>query len=137
MIITQFDFIIQVPKMDKIEKILENLINLLEKENKLLINAINDDKAPEEIMKIVEEKQSLLSELANFEVKDFENLSQTLKEKIKINKIKELTAINQTIASYNLNLIEEIFQAVFQSAATYSSEGESKKSSGILLNKKI
>jgi hypothetical protein len=70
MIITQFDFIIQVPKMDKIEKILENLINLLEKENKLLINAINDDKAPEEIMKIVEEKQSLLSELANFEVKD-------------------------------------------------------------------
>jgi precorrin-6B methylase 2 len=45
-----------VPKMDKIEKILENLINLLEKENKLLINAINNDKAPEEIMKIVEEK---------------------------------------------------------------------------------
>jgi hypothetical protein len=135
MIITQFDFIIQVPKMDKIEKILENLINLLEKENKLLINAINDDKAPEEIMKIVEEKQSLLSELANFEVKDFENLSPTLKEKI--NKIKELTAINQTIASSNLNLIEEIFQAVFQSATTYSLEGESKKSSGVLLNKKI
>jgi len=121
--------------MDKIEKILENLINLLEKENKLLINAINDDKAPEEIMKIVEEKQSLLSELANFEVKDFENLPKTLKEKI--NKIKELTAINQTIASSNLNLIEEIFQAVFQSATTYSLEGESKKSSGNLLNKKI
>jgi flagellar biosynthesis/type III secretory pathway chaperone len=135
MIITQFDFIKQVPKMDKIEKILENLINLLEKENKLLINAINDDKAPEEIMKIVEEKQSLLSALANFEVKDFENLPRTLKEKI--NKIKELTAINQTIASSNLNLIEEIFQAVFQSATTYSSEGESKKSSGSLLNKKI
>jgi len=117
--------------MDKIEKILKNLINLLEKENKLLINAINDDKAPEEIMKIVEEKQSLLSELANFEAKDFKNLPQTLKEKI--NKIKELTAINKTIVSSNLNLIEEIFQAIFQSATTYSSEGESKKFSGNLL----
>jgi len=97
--------------MDKIEKILENLINLLEKEDKLLINAINDDKAPEEMMKIVEKRQSLPSDLAKFEVKDFENLSQTLKEEI--NKIKELTSINQTIASSNLNLIEEIFSTCF------------------------
>lgn len=121
--------------MEVIDEILEKLINLLEREKILLINALNDNKASEEILSIVEEKQSLLSKLASYKEEDFKNLNENIKEKL--NYIKELLTVNQTIASSNLNLIEEIFEAIFQPSSTYSTEGESKKTAGSLLNKKI
>lgn len=116
------------------EKLLDKLIELLEEEKNLIINAINSSEATEKLNKLIEEKKEILLKISQLDEKSI-NINEKIKEKVE--KIKLLLKTNEMLALSNLNFIEEIFESVFSSHSTYGSEGEVKKIQGNIINKKI
>ncbi|WP_200763839.1 hypothetical protein [Nitrosophilus alvini] len=119
--------------MKNLESILDKLIELLELENRYLIKTVSDSTLSEELLKTVEEKQKLLSELAAFEKNEIEPYME------KIEKIDELSKRNMSLAQSNLNYIEELFESIFEENSTkqYTKEGEIHSKKEGLFNKKI
>ncbi len=116
------------------EELLDKLIELLEKEKNLIVNAINSSETTEELNKLLEEKKEVLLKMSQLDEKSI-NIDENIKEKIE--KVKLLSKTNEILALSNLNFIEEIFESVFSSHSTYGSEGEVKKIQGNIINKKI
>ena len=116
-----------------IKNLLDKLIDLLEKENRLLIKTINDTKYSQELIKVLEEKQKALFEISRLEEKDL------LPFKEELNKIKSLTDRNMQLAQNNLEFIEEVFEAIFEeeSPKQYTKDGEIQTKKEGLFNKKI
>ena len=113
-----------------VEKLLLELKNKLEEEKKELLKL--DD--PERLLKIIDEKKEVLAKLAEFDKEDFKNYIDLIEE------IERLSKRNLSLALNNMNLIDEIFEAIFEQETVkqYSPYGEqvSQPKSGIL-NKKI
>jgi len=120
--------------MEKIVKnLLDKLIDLLEKENFLLIKTINDIKYSQDLIKILEEKQKTLFEISRLNEKDLLPFKEDLE------KIKNLTDKNLKLAQNNLEFIEEVFEAIFEeeSPKQYTKSGEIQTKKEGLFNKKI
>ncbi len=116
------------------DKLLDTLIELLEKEKNLIIKAINSTESTDELNKLIEEKKDILLKISQLDEKNI-NIDETIKEKIE--KIRLLSKTNEVLALSNLNFVEEIFESVFSSFSTYGNEGEIKKIEGNIINKKI
>ena len=117
--------------MARIEKLLDTLINLLEKEKELIILSVKNPELSSELEKTIEEKRNVLSKLANFSPEDFKGSEE------KLLKIKDLSNINLHIAVSNAQFIEEIFSAIFDEPQKYDQSGTVKQSQKGLFNKKI
>ena len=113
----------------RLKELLAKFKEKLEEENKLLKNPTN----PEDIEKIVEEKRLLLADIAEFNKEDFEGLEDFLKE------IDALTKKNMFLATNQMQLIEEIFEALLgeENVKQYTPYGEVESKQGGFLNKKI
>ncbi|WP_281951134.1 hypothetical protein [Nitrosophilus kaiyonis] len=118
---------------NEIQNILDNIINLLEEEKKLLIISLKDSKFSEDLKNIISKKQENLSKLASFEEKDILNFEKELK------KIKMLNKENMNLAENNLKFIEDVFEAIFEKEETkqYTQNGEIKSKKEGLFNKKV
>lgn len=111
--------------------LLNDLKDLLIMEKECIVKAINDSKATQKLNEIVEKKQEILTKLAKFNVEDFENYKEIIKE------IQILSENNMFLAQSNLKFIESVFESIFEETSTYSSEGEVKKQPSSILNKKV
>jgi len=112
-----------------LKQLLEKLKKLLEKEYKLLIRGVVEEKGAEEILKIEEEKVELLSRLSQFKKEEFQNFVDDVKEIEKLNDQVGKLLLN------NLNFIESIFEELFpEKDTTY---GKQNKNFLSILNKKV
>ena len=114
----------------EIQELFEKLKELLFIEKDLIIKAINDSQAVDQLNKIVEEKRKILFKLANYNPEDFKGFEEIIKE------IQEISKNNMVLTQANLKFIESVFDSIFENAATYSTEGEIKKQSSSIINKK-
>lgn len=111
--------------------LLNDLKDLLIMEKEYIVKAINDGTATQKLNEIVEKKQEVLTNLAKFNVEDFKNYKEIIKE------IQILSENNMFLAQSNLKFIESVFESIFEETSTYSSEGEVKKQPSSILNKKV
>ena len=119
--------------MDNILTLLNNLVEELEKEQKLLVITMKDWKYSQELLETVERKKQILDNLSKEEIKDITPYKELLE------KIKTLSEENFQIGYGNIRFIEELFDSIFvESPKQYTSNGTtvSTEKKG-LFNKKI
>jgi hypothetical protein len=116
---------------NNVYELLQKLKDLLVLEKEYIIKAINDPNITEEINKVVLQKQSILSQIATFNPKDFEEFKDLIIQ------IQQLSRNNMILAESNLKFIESIFDSIFEESSTYSLEGQIKKQPSSILNKKV
>ena len=116
-----------------IEKLLDNLIDKLEEENRLILECLKDKSCAEKLLNIVEEKEKIIKEISTYPKEDI------LKFEEKLVRIKHLSEENLALSMTNLQFIEDIFEAIFndEETKTYSIEGSFSKEPKSLINKKI
>ncbi len=119
--------------MDNIHKLLNDLIEELKKEQKLLVITIKDPKYSQELLDTVERKKQILERLSKEEISNPEKYKELLEE------IKTLSEENFQIGYGNIRFIEDLFDSIFvESPKQYTSNGTtiSSEKKG-LFNKKI
>ena len=117
--------------MENIEYLLNQLLEKLEKEKELLIKTVTDSKYVDELMKVVEEKREILSQLSKFKAEDFTGLED------KLEKIRYQSKVNLNLAANNAQFIDEIFDAIFEEPEKYDKTGSTIKERHGFINKKI
>ncbi|WP_029521985.1 hypothetical protein [Persephonella sp. KM09-Lau-8] len=118
--------------MEKIGNLLDQLIEKLEEEKNLLIESIKDSSVSEKLMKVVEEKRGILSELSQFSAEELEPFQD------KLETIQSMSKINLNIAANNAQFIEELFNMIFDEPQKYDQTGSIKgKQQKGFINKKI
>lgn len=115
----------------KLESLLDQLVDKLNTEKKLLVQSIKDTKYSKELEQVVEEKRRILSQIAQFSKEDFNGLEDKLLE------IKRLSDINLNLAVNNIQFIDEIFSTIFDQPQKYNQKGSVEKPQKGLFNKKI
>ncbi|WP_029521058.1 hypothetical protein [Persephonella sp. IF05-L8] len=118
--------------MKKVENLLDRLIDKLKEEKNLLIESITDSSVSEKLMKVIEEKREILSELSQFSVEDLEQFQD------KVETIQSMSRLNLNIAANNAQFIEELFDIIFDEPQKYDQSGSitGKQQKGFI-NKKI
>lgn len=118
--------------MKDIEKLLEHFLELLKDENRLLIESIKSKEASDELLKVIEEKEMVLTKILSLDKKDVEPYKNLLIE------IEELTNRNKLLANNNIEFINEIFESIFEKNSTkqYTKDGSLEKPRETILNKK-
>ncbi|MDM7272884.1 hypothetical protein [Sulfurihydrogenibium azorense] len=114
----------------EIQDLFERLKDLLLVEKDLIVKAINDSQAVDQLNKVVEEKREVLLKLANYNPEDFKGFENMVRE------IQDLSKSNMILSQANLKFIESVFDSIFENASTYSTEGQIKKQSSSIINKK-
>lgn len=119
--------------MEKAKKLLEKFLDLLEKENTLLIESIKSKEASNTLLETIEEKEITLTKILKLEKKDVEPYKELLF------KIDDLTQRNKLLASNNLEFINDIFEAIYEKNSTtqYTKDGNIEKKRETILNKKV
>lgn len=117
--------------MEDLDKILDKLEELLRKEKEVILSSMRDQNAAEELLKITEEKEDLLSRLSLF------TREQALERREKIEKVDYMLQMNRELILQNIKFIEDIFEAIFETTKTYSPSGCTKPSPEGLINKKV
>jgi len=103
--------------VEKAEKLLLSLKELLEKEKKLLLSGIKGEDA-DRIVKLEERKLELLSELSKLSREDFSGLEDLVREIDRLNSQLKALIIN------NLEIMESIMEELFP-RVTYGRNGGS------------
>ena len=113
-----------------IKELLLELKNKLEEEKEELLKLDN----PQRLFKVIEEKKDILKKISEYEKENFKEHIDLIEE------IEKLSKRNLSLALNNMNIMDEIFSAIFgeETVKQYSPYGEqiSQPKSGIL-NKKI
>ena len=110
------------------EALLKQFIELLEEENRLLVEVLKDSSLSERLEQVVAQKERILNELESSKEK-----LQGYKEYLET--IDNLSKRNQELASNNIAFIEELFQALFEEDTTqYGDDGTTKTPKTNLLN---
>jgi len=117
--------------MTTVKNLLGQLRDKLLEEKEILISTVRDYEESEKLLKVVEEKRKILSQLAQFNKSDFEGLEEELWE------IKQLGEANLNLAITNAQFIEEIFSAIFEEPQKYDQSGTVKQEQKGLFQKKI
>ncbi|WP_457568003.1 hypothetical protein [Desulfurobacterium sp.] len=106
---------------------LVNLLELLEKENRLLKKGIAEPGTADELFKISEEKRKLLSKLARLEAGELQPFRDL------IEKIEKLNERNTILLLNNMDILEETVKSLLpeEYASTYSRNGELTKTRSI------
>ncbi len=100
-----------------IERELENLKNLLEKEKKLLLKGVKGKAEAAEIERLESQKLKLLKSLSRRDPEDFKNHLHTVKEIQVLNREVEKLILN------NLKFLESLLEELFpQRGTTYGSK---------------
>ncbi len=104
----------------EIQKKLDKLLTLLNKENLLLKKGISETETADELLKITEAKRKMLAELAEFEAKDMEQFKEKFKEMENLNKR------NQKLLLNNTDILEETIKTLIpeEYLDTYSKNGK-------------
>ena len=117
----------------KTEKLLQELIWLLEEENRYLIESITNKELSEKLLNIVEKKEELLKEIFALSKEDVKPFKE------KLQKIDELSERNSTLAINNIEFINDIFDAIYSKnlPPKYTKEGKisSKPKEGMFKTK--
>ena len=115
------------------EKLLKQYLTLLEKENRLLIETINNKESTKELQKLLEQKEKTLLkilELSKEEVAPYQDI---------LKRIDEQNSLNKELALNNLEFIGSIFSALFEEKEIkqYNQNGQIKSKQTSFINKKI
>ncbi|BCD59946.1 MULTISPECIES: hypothetical protein [unclassified Nitratiruptor] len=115
----------------EIQTILQEIIQLLEKEKELLVLSIKNHDVSKQLEEIIEQKKSALSKLSE------QNEEDILQNKKELETIKLLNERNIELAKNNLNFIDSMFEAIFcDEAKQYTPNGELTSQKEGLVNKK-
>jgi len=113
-----------------VEKLLDNLLDVLKRERHMLLKAAFDSGVLSELESILEEKRILLKNLSELDADSLVPFGSKLKEIERFNKRNEALALSQ------LGFIEGVMEAVLQ-GTKYNSSGEVERERGSFFNKKI
>jgi vacuolar-type H+-ATPase subunit I/STV1 len=118
--------------MKRLQELLERFKELLQEENRLLIQSVKDKEASQKILELVNQKEQLLGEIVGYNKEDLEKFRDLLEE------IDELSQRNRALAVNNLEFINEIFDAIFSVNAPtqYTKDGNLSSKKEGLFNKK-
>ncbi|ACO04627.1 MAG TPA: hypothetical protein DEP48_05780 [Persephonella sp.] len=117
--------------MENVNNLLDKLIGKLKEEKDLLIKSIQDARYVEELVKVIEEKRDILSQLSKYNREDFKGFEDKLRE------IETLGRSNLTLAANNAQFIDEIFSVLFEEPQKYDQSGNISQEQKGLFNKKI
>jgi len=115
------------------QELLKRFIELLESENRLLIQSVKDRGASDKLMEIVAQKEELLRQILSLEKEDVESYQEELRQ------IDEWTERNRSLAVNNIEFINEIFDAIYTSNAPtkYTKDGNITTSKEGFFKKKV
>ncbi len=118
--------------MKNVEELLKNFLELLKKENRLLIESLRSKEASEELLETIKNKEQVLSEILSLEKKDVEPFEKLLID------IENFTQRNKILANGNIEFINEVFEAIFEENSTkqYTKDGSLETKRETILNKK-
>ncbi len=115
------------------KELLDRFLELLQEENRLLIQSIKEKKAAADLEEVVRQKEDILRQILALEKEDIEPFSEELAQ------IDAWTERNRTLAVNNIEFINEIFDAIYaQNAPTqYTKDGMITKKKEGFFNKKV
>ena len=118
--------------MEALQELLSRFIELLEEENRLLIQSVKDKDAAQKLLELVTQKESVLKEIVRYNKEELQKHEDLLK------RIDELTQRNRALAINNIEFINEIFDAIFSVNAPtqYTKNGSLSAKKEGLFNKK-
>lgn len=115
------------------QQLLQRLIDLLEKEKELLIQAIADSKKSQELYDNVQKKEELLHKIMQLPKQEVAPHKELLA------KIDEISRYNQTLAQNNISFLQELFDAITANnePSKYTSEGSIQRPKKRFFTKKV
>ncbi len=115
----------------EIQQLLQQFLELLEKERTLLIESAKDYELAKALDNIRDKKIDLLQQLDQYELKDFKEHQELLE------KIEEASDNNAKLALNNMIFIEKMFEAIFEEEKKYDKSGSISNQSKNIINKKV
>ncbi|SMC09316.1 hypothetical protein [Nitratiruptor tergarcus] len=115
------------------QELLNQFIEELKKENKLLIESVKEKDASSRLMEIVQRKEEILRQILSLEKEEVEPYQEELQL------IDELTERNKSLAVNNIEFINDIFDAIYaaNSPTKYTKDGNITTSKEGFFNKKV
>ena len=113
--------------------LLDRFVELLQEENKYIIESIRDKEASQKLLEVIEQKEELLKQILALKKEDIQPFHKELEE------IEHWTQRNRALAINNMEFINEVFEAIYsqKSPTQYTKDGTMKSQKEGLFNKKV
>ncbi len=104
----------------KTEELLQEFIELLEQENRSLIESIKEKEISQQLLDIVEKKEKLLQKILSLHKEDVEPFKDKLRQ------IDEWSERNRSLAINNIEFVNDILDAIYSKdlPQKYTKEGK-------------